>query len=39
VRQPIYNSAIGRWRSYQNEIKPLLKALQLDAQTNSARSA
>ena len=27
VRQPIYKSAVGRWRVYQDEIKPLLEAL------------
>jgi Sulfotransferase family len=27
VRRPIYNSAIGRWRVYQEELKPLLAAL------------
>jgi hypothetical protein len=38
VRQPIYKNAVGRWRVYQDEIKPLLEALQLYAQTNSARN-
>jgi tetratricopeptide (TPR) repeat protein len=27
VRQPIYNSAIGRWRVYEQHIGPLLEAL------------
>ncbi len=27
VRQPIYNSAIGRWRVYEKELGPLLSAL------------
>jgi tetratricopeptide (TPR) repeat protein len=27
VRQPIYRSAIGRWRVYENELAPLLQAL------------
>jgi hypothetical protein len=38
VRRPIYKSAVGRWRAYQDQINPLLEALKLDAQTNSARS-
>jgi hypothetical protein len=27
VRQPIYRSAVGRWRVYENELEPLLRAL------------
>jgi len=27
VRRPIYNSAVGRWRVYEKELGPLLKAL------------
>jgi tetratricopeptide (TPR) repeat protein len=27
VRQPIYKSAVGRWRVYEKELGPLLKAL------------
>ena len=27
VRQPIYRSAVGRWRNYQNWLAPLLEAL------------
>jgi tetratricopeptide (TPR) repeat protein len=27
ARRPIYNSAIGRWRVYENELQPLLAAL------------
>ena len=27
VRQPIYKSAVGRWRLYEKELGPLLKAL------------
>jgi len=38
VRRPIYKSAVGRWRAYQDQINPLLEALKLDAQTNSTRS-
>ncbi len=31
VRQPIYTSAIGRWRAYEAHIAPLLNALGLTA--------
>jgi hypothetical protein len=27
VRQPIYNSAVGRWRAYGDHLQPLLTAL------------
>ena len=27
VRQPIYRSSVGRWRAYQDQLKPLLEAL------------
>ena len=27
VRQPIYRSSVGRWRAYQDQLKPLLDAL------------
>ena len=27
VRQPLYASAVGRWRRYQDELQPLLEAL------------
>ncbi|HEY8085921.1 MAG TPA: sulfotransferase, partial [Methylophilaceae bacterium] len=27
VRQPIYNSSVGRWRRYEAHLKPLLQAL------------
>jgi tetratricopeptide (TPR) repeat protein len=27
VRRPIYNSAVGRWRLYEEELRPLLTAL------------
>nr|WP_246664554.1 tetratricopeptide repeat-containing sulfotransferase family protein [Rhodoblastus acidophilus] len=30
VRKPVYRSAVGRWRVYQNSLKPLLNALDLD---------
>jgi len=28
VRQPIYNSSVGRWRKYESHLGPLLKALE-----------
>jgi tetratricopeptide (TPR) repeat protein len=31
VRQPIYKSAIGRWRVYQEHLGPLLNALEANA--------
>ena len=31
VRQPIYKTAIGRWRVYEKELGPLLSALGIDA--------
>ncbi len=31
VRQPIYKSAVGRWRVYENELTPLLAALRIGA--------
>jgi hypothetical protein len=27
VRQPIYQSSVGRWRSYENMLGPLFEAL------------
>jgi hypothetical protein len=27
VRQPIYKSAVGRWRAYEEHLGPLLSAL------------
>jgi tetratricopeptide (TPR) repeat protein len=30
VRQPIYKTAIGRWRVYQNHLAPLLQALGIE---------
>jgi hypothetical protein len=29
VRQPLYNSAVGRWRSYEQHLGPPLEALRL----------
>ena len=31
VRQPIYSSAVGRWRVYEPHLGPLLQALQIKA--------
>ena len=31
VRQPIYTSAIGRWRAYEQHIEPLLNGLGIGA--------
>ncbi len=31
VRQPIYNSAVGRWRVYEAQLAPLLSALGISA--------
>ncbi len=31
VRQPIYRSAVGRWRSYETHLGPLLGALGIAA--------
>jgi len=28
VRQPIYASSVGRWRSYEDQLQPLLRALE-----------
>ncbi|HEX4211601.1 MAG TPA: tetratricopeptide repeat protein [Candidatus Binataceae bacterium] len=28
VRQPIYGSSVGRWRVYENELQPFLRALE-----------
>jgi tetratricopeptide (TPR) repeat protein len=30
VRQPIYHSAIGRWRPHQERLQPLLQALRME---------
>jgi tetratricopeptide (TPR) repeat protein len=34
VRQPIYNSSVGRWRHYEKHLGPLLQALNLDQKVN-----
>jgi tetratricopeptide (TPR) repeat protein len=30
VRQPIYTSAVGRWRVYEQQLGPLLRALEIE---------
>ena len=30
VRQPIYNSSVGRWRAYEASLGPLLQALEIE---------
>lgn len=30
VRQPVYNKSVGRWRRYESELQPLLRALEGD---------
>jgi tetratricopeptide (TPR) repeat protein len=32
VRQPIYRSAVGRWRAYEKHLGPLLSAIGIDAE-------
>src|SRR4029077_2235692 len=40
VRRPLYSSAVGRWRVYEQQIGPLLTALGLkDAPRRGARGA
>jgi hypothetical protein len=38
VRRPIYRDSIGRWRPYQDVLRPLLDALGIDAVAESKRS-
>jgi Sulfotransferase family len=35
VRRPIYNTAVGRWRAYADDLGPLLAALGIDLKTGS----
>ena len=35
VRRPIYNTAVGRWRAYADDLGPLLDALGIDAKAES----
>ena len=39
VRQPIYNSSVGRWRAYRNHLRPLLDALGVDPKSDPAAAA
>jgi hypothetical protein len=34
VRQPIYKSAVGRWRVYEQQLGPLLAGLNLEGTRN-----
>ncbi len=36
VRRPIYKSAVGRWRVYEEQLAPLLSALGIDAPSPDA---
>ncbi len=38
VRQPIYNSSVGRWRHYERHLQPLLDALATPSPQMSANS-
>jgi len=35
VRQPIYQSSVGRWRPYREQLRPLLEELGIDPETGS----
>jgi len=37
VRQPIYKTAVGRWRAYQDHLGPLLQALGVVEQVAGQR--
>jgi hypothetical protein len=39
VRQPIYNSAIGRWRVYEQHLGPLLDALDRNRATPGSQTS
>jgi tetratricopeptide (TPR) repeat protein len=39
VRRPIYNTAVGRWRAYADDLGPLLQALAIDVKTGSPTAA
>ena len=30
VRQPLYRTAVGRWKRYEKHLGPLLEALEID---------
>jgi Flp pilus assembly protein TadD len=38
VRQPIYRSSIGRWRSYEHLLGPLIEALDIDLASGLRRN-
>jgi tetratricopeptide (TPR) repeat protein len=39
VRQPIYQSSVGRWRPYREHLRPLLDELGIDPENGMARPA
>ena len=39
VRRPIYKSSVGRWRVYEDELKPLLSALGIAAPRRGRKAA
>jgi tetratricopeptide (TPR) repeat protein len=39
VRQPIYNSSVGRWLPYREHLRPLLKELGIDPRSPAAEVA
>jgi predicted O-linked N-acetylglucosamine transferase (SPINDLY family) len=38
VRQPIYNSSVGRWRPYRHHLRPLFDGLGFDPTVDSERA-
>jgi len=39
VRQPIYQSSVGRWRPYREQLRPLLEELGIDQDSDAAPAA
>jgi tetratricopeptide (TPR) repeat protein len=39
VRQPIYQSSVGRWRPYREQLRPLLEELGIDPDSDAAPAA
>ena len=39
VRQPIYQSSVGRWRAYREQLRPLLEELGIDPDSDAAPAA
>jgi tetratricopeptide (TPR) repeat protein len=39
VRQPIYQSSVGRWRPYREQLRPLLEELGIDPAAGSVAAA